>query len=130
MNDNNRFVAEKIKRLLADVSPLIEEYTSRVCPGCSNVCCKQRHGVMNEQDARYLSALGAPLPAYDPRQSPDGPCQFMDKEGCAEPRWLRPWRCTAFFCDALLEAMNSGPQKKARQISALLQEIVDMRSAW
>jgi hypothetical protein len=30
----------------------------------------------------------------------------------------------------LLDAMNNGPQKKARQVSALIQEIVDIRSTW
>ncbi len=79
---------------------------------------------------RYLSALGASLPLYEQGRPPDGPCQFMGTEGCVRPRWLRPWRCTSYFCGALLEAMNSGPQKKARQVSALIQEIVDIRSTW
>jgi hypothetical protein len=130
MNENARHTAENIKQLLIDLSPLIEEYTSLVCPGCNDVCCKQRHGIMNELDARYLSALGTPLPSYDPQRPPEGPCQFMGREGCVGPRWSRPWRCTAYFCDALLDAMNSGPQKKARYVSSLLQKIVDMRSAW
>ncbi len=101
-----------------------------VCPDCRDVCCKQRHGIMNEQDLRYCSALGASLPDYDPERPEDGPCQFMGREGCLSPRWLRPWRCTAYFCDALLAAMNSSPPIKARRISALIQEIVDIRNGW
>ncbi len=122
--------AEKIKELLIEISPLIEEYTALVCPDCRDVCCRQRHGIMNEQDLRYLAALNMPRPVYDPGQLPDGPCQFMGAEGCMSPRWLRPWRCTSYFCDALITAMNAGPQKKARRLSALIQEIVDIRSTW
>jgi hypothetical protein len=122
--------AEKLKQLLIDISPMIEEYTARVCPVCRDVCCKQRHGIMNEHDLRYLTLLKAPLPSYDPARPLDGPCQSMDSFGCLLPRWLRPWRCTWYFCDPLIEAMQSGPQKKARTLSALIQEILDLRSTW
>ena len=122
--------ADKIRQILTDLSPLVEEYTARVCPDCRDVCCKQRHGIMDEQDMRFRSALGAPLPSYEPERPLDGPCQFMGAQGCMNQRWLRPWRCTSYFCNALLDAMNSGPQKRARQISALIQEIVDIRSTW
>jgi hypothetical protein len=122
--------AKKIKQLLIDLSPMIEEYTARVCPDCRDVCCKQRHGIMNEQDMRYAAALRLPLPMYDPGRPFNGTCQFMGPCGCVNPRWLRPWRCTSYFCEALLAAMNDGPQKKARRVSALIQEIVDIRSGW
>ncbi len=122
--------AAKQKRLLIEISPMIEEFTAQVCPGCRDVCCKQRFGVMNEQDMGFCAALGAPRPEYDPGRMPDGPCQFMGAAGCVNPRWLRPWRCTAYFCDTLLAAMNSGPPKKVRRISALIQEIVDVRNGW
>ncbi len=130
MKEITRASADQVKRLFIELSPMVEEYTARVCPDCTNVCCKQRHGIMNELDLRYLVALGMPLPVYDTGRLADGPCQFMDAEGCMSPRWLRPWRCTSYFCDALITAMNAGPQKKARRLSALIQEIVDIRSTW
>jgi hypothetical protein len=130
MSKKDTAAAERIRQVLIDLSPMIEEYTARVCPDCRDICCKQRHGIMNDQDLRFLSALNVKLPSYEQDRPPDGPCQFMAPEGCTSPRWLRPWRCTSFFCDALLDVMNSGPQKKARQISALIQEIVDIRSSW
>ncbi len=126
----NSCAAHTIKRALIDISPLIEEYTTQVCPDCGDVCCKQRHGIMNEHDLRYLAALGEPAPAYDPARQLDGHCQFMGPRGCTTPRWLRPWRCTSYFCDALLDAMNNGTQKKAREMSALIQKVVDIRSGW
>ncbi len=126
----NTTSSEKQRKLLIEISPAIEEYTATVCPGCRDVCCKQRHGIMNEQDRSYCASLGEALPVYDPERSQDGPCQFMSASGCVIPRWLRPWRCTAYFCDALLVAMNSGPPTKVRRISALIQEIVNLRNGW
>ncbi len=128
--NRNLSAAEKQRMLLNEVSPLIEEYTSAVCPDCRDVCCKQRHGMMNDLDRRYAAALGEAVPAYEPGRSLDGPCQFMGNGGCSIPRWLRPWRCTSYFCDPLLAAMAQGPQRKSRRISALIQQIVDIRGSW
>ena len=123
-------IAQKLKALLIELSPLIDEYTSRKCPDCRDVCCKQRRCSLDAVDSRYVGALGHAAPVYDPARLPDGPCQFMGPNGCITPRWLRPWRCTWYFCDPLLEALNSGPPKDARKLSALIQDIVDIRSSW
>lgn len=122
--------ANRLKRLLIELSPLIEEYTAKACPGCNEVCCRQKRAMMDEIDRRYAAALGLPLPVYDGARPPEGPCQFMGPSGCETPRWRRPWRCTWYFCDSLLDALNQGPQKTARKIAALIQEIVDIRSSW
>lgn len=111
-----------------EMDPLIEEYTSRVCPDCTDVCCKQKRGIPEQDDKAYIAALGMPLPVYDAARPPEGPCQFMGSAGCVTPRWLRPWRCTWYFCDPLLNSLNMGPQKKARKLSALIRDIVELRS--
>lgn len=120
--------ANRLKDLLIELSPLIEEYTSLVCPECTDVCCKQKRSYPETVDLRYLQTLAVPPPLPDPDLPPDGPCQFMGREGCITPRWLRPWRCTWYFCAPLLEAMREGPQRISRRISYLIQEIVDIRS--
>ncbi len=124
----NRYDAEKLKDLLARLSPFIEELTARVCPDCRDVCCKQKRCLPDPVDVAYLAALGIVLPEYDATRPPDGPCQFMGRFGCTLPRLQRPWRCTWYFCDPLLLAMNTGPQKTARKIADLIQQIVDIRS--
>jgi hypothetical protein len=116
--------AQRLKQLLIESSPLIEEYTRRVCPSCTDVCCKQRHGLFTEPDRAYVAALGEEIPPHDPLQSLDGACQFMGARGCAKPRWQRAWKCTWFFCEPLLAALSEGPQKKARRLSAALEEMV------
>lgn len=120
--------AARLKALLIEISPLIEEYTSTACPDCLDVCCKQKRSLAEPVDVRYLLLLGLPLPIRDPARDPEGRCQFMGDRGCTTVRWRRPWRCTWYFCAPLLDAMRNGPQRKARRISALIQQILDIRS--
>ncbi len=115
--------AHHLKQLLIESSPLIEEYTRQVCPSCADVCCKQRHGLFTETDRSYLAALDEAVPPHDPSRPPDGFCQFLGASGCAKPRWQRAWKCTWYFCEPLLRALSEGPQKKARRLSAVLDEM-------
>ena len=117
--------AEQLKQLLIESSPLIEEYTSAVCPSCVDICCRQKHGTHRSCDLAYLHTLGTPAPLLDTGRDPDGPCQFMGQFGCTLPRWTRAFKCTWFFCEPLLAAMNEGEPRKARRLSAALQKMVD-----
>jgi len=116
--------ARRIQQLLITSSPLIEQYTAAVCPSCREVCCKQRHGMFTENDRAYLSALGAVVPQHDPAWPLDKACQFLGPTGCAKPRWQRAWKCTWFFCDPLLRALDDGPGKQARALTQILEEII------
>ncbi len=115
--------ARRLKQLLIESSSLIEEYTRQVCPSCADVCCRQRHGLFTDADRAYIAALDEKVPPHDPSRPPDGLCQFLAATGCTKPRWQRAGKCTGYFCDPLLRALDEGPQKKARQVSALLQEM-------
>jgi hypothetical protein len=126
MTDELMITAEKLKRLLIESSPLIEEYTATVCPDCAEVCCRQKHGMYREGDIRYLRALGEEAPDRDTARPPEGPCEAMGPYGCIQPRWMRPFKCTWYFCEPLLAALNSSPPKKVRRLSALLQEMSDL----
>jgi hypothetical protein len=117
--------AQHLQQLLIECSPLIEEYTAAVCPGCADVCCRQKHGKHCERDLAYLRALGTPAPPLDAGRDPDGPCQFMGRAGCTLPRWTRAFKCTWYFCEPLLAALDEGEPRKARRLSAALQEMVD-----
>ena len=125
MTDDRIIIAEKLKQLLIDSSPLIEEYTSAVCPACKEVCCKQRHGLYRDRDRLYLSTLGITVPLRETTRPLEGSCEMMGPKGCIQPRWMRPFKCTWYFCEPLLAALNRGPQKKARQIAAVMQEMID-----
>jgi hypothetical protein len=116
--------AQSLKNLLIETSPLIERYTAEVCPSCADVCCKQKHGVFRERDIIYLNALGAGVPLSDKSISPEDPCRFLGPGGCAQPRWLRPFTCTWYFCDPILQAMNEGPGRENRRFIEMLREMV------
>jgi len=126
MTETRVVIAEKLWHLLIESSSLIEKYTREVCPDCINVCCRQKHGMYEERDILYLHALGVEVPRHDETRPPDGPCQFMGPWGCNKPRWLRPFKCTWYFCEPILAALNEGPQKKTRQLSAVLQEMINL----
>jgi len=126
MSNENTKTAQQLQQLLIASSPLIEEYTAAVCPTCTEVCCKQEHGRYQERDVRYLNALEVPVPLRDATRPLDGPCEMMGMRGCVQPRWMRPFKCTWYFCGPLLKALEEGPQRKARKLAALLQELVDL----
>lgn len=125
MNDHAE-AAEKLKRLLIESSPLIEEYTAAVCPACTEVCCRQEHGRYREVDSAYLKALGVTVPQRDESRQQEGPCESMGPKGCIQPRWMRPIKCTWYFCEPLLKALDDGPARNARRLYALLQEMADL----
>jgi hypothetical protein len=126
MTGNRRKIAEQFKRLLIESTPIIEEYTAKLCPACTDVCCKQKHGILRASDIRYLRALGETLPSRDKTRPLEGPCELMGPQGCVQPRWLRPFKCTWYFCEPLLNALQEAPPRKARQLSAMLQGMVDL----
>ncbi len=121
---NHFDLAKKLKLLLIESSPMIEEYTADVCPSCTDVCCRQKHGLYRERDIRYLRALEVAIPLRDTARPLEGPCEAMGPWGCILPRWLRPFKCTWYFCEPLLAALDRGPQKKARQITIIMQEMI------
>lgn len=115
--------AKRLKDLFIEVSPIIEYYTSGVCPRCTDVCCRQKHSVFSDRDKLFLAALGIGPPSYDSAPSPDGSCPHLGAAGCERPRWLRPWRCTGFFCEALIAAIEEGPPREARRLFSALEEM-------
>jgi len=125
MTDSRTDIALKLKQLLIDSSPLIEEYTATICPVCIDVCCRQRHGLYREADIGYLDGLGIVAPQRDEARSLEGPCESMGPWGCIQPRWMRPFKCTWYFCDPLLAAFNNGPQKKARKLTGMMQDMIN-----
>lgn len=50
---------------------------------------------------------------------------MMGQQGCTQPRWLRPFRCTWYFCDPLIKALDEGSQRKARKLAAEMQLMID-----
>jgi hypothetical protein len=108
-------VAREMKLAYEAVSPFIEKHTARACPSCPKVCCIDRHAVHEEEDTAFFSALGIDPPHMRAKERDTEPCRHISSRGCSLPRWQRPYRCTWYFCQALLDEMpeeNAGEYRK------------------
>ena len=115
-------MAESFKKL----SPYIEKHTGLVCPHCVKVCCANKHGTPEREDFTFYRALGAEArPAFGP---PDEVCSLLGKTGCELPRRQRPFRCTWYFCEPLLESMRRGGGREYRLFVAELAKLVELRN--
>lgn len=55
------------------------------------------------------------------------PCRFLEKNGCFLPRYRRPFRCTWYFCDRLLESMQKDKAREYRAFVSAFQRLQDIR---
>jgi hypothetical protein len=60
------------------------------------------------------------------------PCRYLPSKGCSLPRWQRPYRCTWYFCQTLLEEMpgeSAGEYRKfitaLRRLQSCRQRLID-----
>ncbi len=123
----DNLIGLEIKHLYEELSPLIESFTRRVCPECSEPCCRQRFGTYEGDDILFLKTLGYEINDADDRLGPEERCQFLSSRGCTRPRWQRPYRCTWFFCTELLEEMQTQSPRHYRRIIDLLNKLKQLR---
>ena len=126
--EDMKSLAEDVKAAFIEVSPFIEKHTAIVCPDCENVCCKDKHARHDSDDLLFLNALSAELPSDVPGLEESDPCRNMTDMGCSLERWMRPGRCTTFFCDELLESLQGGDPKLYRAFMIYLKYLADARS--
>lgn len=114
------------KKAFDAVSPYIQRHTAKVCPSCSKVCCINKHGNYDEVDMVFIRALG--LESEHKTEIPDAaPCRFLKEDGCSLPRYKRPFRCTWYFCERLLESMRADSAKEYKSFISVLQNLQGLR---
>lgn len=121
-------MAQEMREAYTDVSAFIEHHTSRVCPGCKSVCCIDRHGTHEPEDLVFIEALGESPPPEPPLDDDTLPCRQLSDTGCSIERWRRPYRCTWYFCAALLEAMPEEDPRAYREFMGKLKRLQDLRN--
>lgn len=114
-----------LKEALGRISPIIEQYTSFVCPSCIKVCCANKHGIPEKEDIVFFNSI-----SYEYRSArgePDSPCEFLSQTGCVLLRWQRPFRCTWYFCGPLLEHMRDKGGREYRRLVEQMEQVVKLR---
>ncbi|MBZ0155483.1 MAG: hypothetical protein K8I29_04605 [Alphaproteobacteria bacterium] len=119
--------AGEIRRGIAALNPFLEKNTGEVCPRCTMVCCANKHGYHDNEDLIYLFAIGERPPLYREGIRDSDPCQFLSARGCTLERPLRPFRCTWYFCSALLEHMEKGPAREYRAFTGMVRRVLALR---
>ena len=119
-------LAKELRDAFGVLSPFIEKHTSIVCPDCTDLCCKDRHGRYDENDILFLSSLGSYMPQDHQGREEDGPCRYMVETGCTLERWMRPYRCTFFFCSPLLNSLEAD-SALSRCFRIYLEQLVSIR---
>lgn len=120
--------AVRIAGLIEAISPLIQEHTNAVCPSCESVCCINRHLHYTAEDIIIIHLLEEQVPVHNKDAAQNAPCQFLGKLGCTIKRSLRPYRCNWFFCNPLLEQLQSQSAARYRQFVDALAEITRTRT--
>jgi len=120
-------LARDLKEAFNTVSPFIEKHTAIVCPECEKVCCADKHGRYDSNDLLFLESLEADIPQYTDERKEDDACRFINETGCSLERWMRPYRCTFFFCDALLKSLENDNAKLYRAFLDYFQYLVSLR---
>ncbi len=100
-------LAVGIKEGIEKISPFIQQSTEKVCPNCTGVCCISKHGYYSCEDLVYLRALGLKPPPFEFGRKDSAPCQYLAESGCSIERPYRPSGCNWYFCDSLLECMET-----------------------
>jgi len=112
--NNRSTIASALKEAFDAIDTFIQRHTAMVCPFCEKVCCVNKHGNYDDRDTVFISALGKEIPVSKSEREDTDPCRFLAENGCSLDRWMRPFRCTWFFCDPLLESMR-GSRKAYRE---------------
>ncbi|MEW6601082.1 MAG: hypothetical protein AB1499_08935 [Nitrospirota bacterium] len=126
-SQNRSELADEVMQAFKMVSPFIEKHTSIVCPECRKVCCIDKHGRYDKYDLIFINALGVRRRHDPPDRDESEPCRFLNEKGCSLDRWERPFRCTQFFCDALLKSLENDNAKLYRAFVEYLQHLVSVR---
>ena len=126
-DEDRNELARQLKEAFKTVSPFIEKHTEIVCPECETVCCADKHGRHDSNDLLFLGSLGTDIPEFLHEREENDACRFIGETGCCLERWMRPYRCTFFFCDILLKSIETDNAKLYGAFISYFQYLVSLR---
>ena len=124
-----RNTAFEVRDIIETISLSIEPLTAVVCPDCISVCCINKHSRYDRSDIIFMTALGNDIPEDKTGTEDTAPCRFLGRNGCILERSSRPYRCTWFFCAALMDQiMQQASATEYRKFIEMLRNITQNRT--
>jgi len=120
-------ILSEVKEAFDAVSPYIQRHTSEVCPLCPKACCINRHSYYDKEDLVFIRTLGFDEAEYKTDRADTEPCRFLLEDGCSLPRYRRPFRCTWYFCERLLDSMRNDKPKDYRFFISAFENLQRLR---
>jgi hypothetical protein len=120
-------VAEKIRRRLESLFPLLDELNRRTCPFCPEPCCITNKVWFDFIDLIFMHLVETQIPAMQLCADTHEPCRFLSHQGCRLPRLIRPWACTQYLCSTQRSILSSSDSSRRDGLNAGLQSIHDAR---
>ena len=120
-------ILSEIKEAFNCISPYIQRHTAEVCPSCPSVCCVNRHSYYDKDDMVFIHALGLKGNGCKADSEDSEPCRFLQEDGCSLPRYMRPFRCTWYFCERLLDSLQRDRAKEYRAFVSAFQNLQNIR---
>ncbi len=118
----------ELKEAFDSIGPYIQRHTSMVCPSCPKVCCINKHGHYEKEDLVFIRAIGLDDTDCKTDRADTEPCRFLQENGCSLPRYRRPFRCTWYFCERLLESMKNDKPREYRDFISAFENLQRLRN--
>ncbi|WP_148045720.1 hypothetical protein [Desulfosoma caldarium] len=124
-----RSLAHRALQAIEALDAFMSRYCAQTCSHCADVCCTALRVAYNVTDLLFLWGLHDALPLGQTRRHDGDPCRYLTAMGCALPRYLRPYVCTWFFCEAHMQLFSMEPPRFQRRILTVLQDMRQLRWA-
>jgi hypothetical protein len=120
-------LAQKVKRCLQTIFPVLDEMCADSCPWCPEPCCLKASVWFDFKDLLFLHFNHQPIPPAQPKTHLSMPCRYLGPRGCRLPRMTRPWICTWYLCPTQNARLRNGYHPKQKLLSWAMAQIKSER---
>jgi len=118
--------AGRLRYVLEQVFPIMENLCRQTCTACTDVCCRRAWVWIDFKDLLFLHLAGIPIPEAQLLRRQGDHCRYAGPHGCRLERIQRPFVCTWYVCPAQSHLLAKHPEGKQR-LSSLLSQIKAQR---
>ena len=121
------FVADSIADHLQALDPVMDAICAATCTRCPNPCCLHADVRYDFRDILFLHCRHEGLPLHQPKLTTGWSCSFLDLDGCALPRSLRPFLCNWYLCPGQMQIVRGDSSPDMAHVLQSLQSIQQQR---